>query len=58
MDMQKRIAQYRRRAREAREEADRMTSAAARQGLIRIADDWDKLAEDIAREHSDAPTAL
>jgi hypothetical protein len=50
MDVANRVADYKKRAEEARREAARMTSAAAREGLRRVAAEWDLLADDILRE--------
>jgi hypothetical protein len=47
MDVAARIADYKKRADEARKEAMRMTSAAAKAGLLSVAADWEQLAEDI-----------
>lgn len=50
MDVRKRVADYKKRAEDARREAARMTSAAAREGLRKVAAEWDLLADDILRE--------
>jgi hypothetical protein len=52
MDFQERVAKYREFACQARLEAERMTSAAARDGLLKLADEWDQLAADILKEYT------
>jgi hypothetical protein len=52
MPIEERIAEYRRRATEAREKSESMTSAAAREGLLKLAKGWDEMAERILKDVS------
>jgi hypothetical protein len=52
MDFKERVAKYRESARQARMEAQRMTSAAAKSGLLKVAEEWEELAEDILKEYA------
>lgn len=52
MDVAERVQNYKDRANQARIEARRMTSAAAKEGLLKVAQEWDELAEDILKKYS------
>jgi hypothetical protein len=48
---QDRIEEYRRRARNARREAERMTSAVGREGFVKLARGWDEMAGKLLQDN-------